>query len=153
MFRNMRRNDRQMDDQKAYQLLEKGIDGVLGTISDNGYPYTVPVNYALIDQKIYFHSALDGHKIDNILTNSKVSFTVIEKNEIIEHKFTTDYKSVIVFGTAKLITPSKEILMALIHKYSPNFIPEGKNYVAKSFETTQLVEITIDHITGKERSK
>ena len=41
--------------------------------------------------------------------------------------------------------------MELIKKYSPNFIESGTSYVNKDFSTTILVEITIEHITGKER--
>lgn len=153
MFPKMRRDKKQTSTEKAYQILENGIDGVLGTISHTGYPYTVPVNYSVVNNKIYFHSAFEGHKISNIKNNNKVSFTVITRNEIIENEFTTDFESVIVFGTAKLVEPSKELLMSLIEKYSLNFLKEGKEYVDKSYMTTQIVEITIEHITGKERKQ
>ena len=151
MFPEMRRHKKQTTEEQAYAILEKGIDGVLGTISHTGYPYTVPVNYAVVNKKIYFHSALEGHKISNIKTNNKVSFTVITRNTVLEKEFSTDFESVIVFGTAKLVEPSKELLMALIEKYSLDFLKEGQEYVNRAYKSTQLVEITIDHITGKER--
>ena len=151
MFPKMRRYKKELSKEETIQVLEKGIDGVLGTISHTGYPYTVPVNYAYFNGKIYFHSATTGHKIDNINQNEKVSFTVITKNDIIEDEFTTDFQSVIVFGKAKLIEPSQEILMELIKKYSSSFLKEGKEYVKNAYMSTQLVEISIDHITGKER--
>lgn len=151
MFPKMRRYKKELSKEETFKVLEKGIDGVLGTISHTGYPYTVPVNYAVLNGKIYFHSALTGHKIDNIKNNELVSLAVITKNEIIEEEFTTDFQSVIVFGKAKLVEPSQEILMALIKKYSSSFLKEGKEYVKKGYMSTQLVEITIDHITGKER--
>ncbi len=151
MFREMRRQKNQMKQEDAYQLLLNSKEGVLGTISSNGYPYTVVLNYVLVDNKIYFHSADEGHKIDNIKQNPRVSFTVYDNVEIIEKDFTTKYQSVTVFGTAKLIPHNKEILMKLIEKYAPRFQESGQKYVEKSYTTTQLVEIKIERMTGKER--
>lgn len=152
MFREMRRKDREISLEGTKKLLEQGIDGVLGTISEHGYPYTVPVNYVYLNEKIYFHCATTGEKLDNIKRNPKVSFTVITRNKILEEIFSTDFQSVIVFGKAQLITPSKEILMELIRKYSSAFLEKGMKYVDKAYQGTQLVEITIDHMTGKMRT-
>ncbi len=151
MFREMRRIDRRISTDETKIILIDGIDGILGTISENGYPYTVPVNYTFLNDKIYFHSALIGEKLDNISRNPKVSFTVVTKNEILQEQFSTDFKSVIVFGKAKLIEPSIEVLMELVKKYSNLFLEKGKKYVDKSYKDTQLVEITIEHMTGKMR--
>lgn len=150
MFKDMRKIKRQMTDEDSRKALLIGIDGVLGTISDNGYPYAIPVNYIFHNEKVYFHCATKGHKLDNIIRSNKVSFTVITKNDIDEKEFSTNYQSVVIFGKAKLIKPNKEILMEIIKKYS-RFITEGIDYVDKSYMGTQLVEIEIDHMTGKER--
>lgn len=151
MFREMRRTQNQMKTEDAMHLLTNAKEGVLGTISENGYPYTVVVNHVYYNNKLYFHSAKEGHKIDNITTNNKVSFTVYDNEQIIEETFTTKYQSVTLFGIAKVIPGNKEILMELIKKFSPNFIQSGKEYVHKSFDTTVLIEIDIEHLTGKER--
>ena len=151
MFREMRRIKNQMSDKSTLDLLKNTSEGVLGTISDNGYPYTVVVNYVLYQDKIYFHSAKTGHKIDNIMANSKVSFTVYGNEKVIQEEFTTKFQSVTLFGHAKIIPGNKEVLMELIKKYSPDFLETGTSYVNKQFTSTILVEVTIDHITSKER--
>ncbi|MBN2604601.1 MAG: pyridoxamine 5'-phosphate oxidase family protein [Bacilli bacterium] len=151
MFPQMRRIKNQMEQAKAVDILTNSEMGVLGTISDNGYPYTVPVNYVYINHKIYFHSAFTGHKISNIQQNNKVSFTVVSSSHIVEEEFTTKYESVIVFGRAKIIDPNQDILFALIEKYSPHFLDSGKQYVKKEFSTASIVEIEIDYMSGKER--
>ena len=140
-----------MSTESTLELLRNANEGVLGTISDNGYPYTVVVNHVLYNGKLYFHSAKTGHKIDNIIANPNVSFTVYDNEFIIEEEFTTKYQSVTLFGQAKIIPGNKEVLMELIKKYSPNFLKSGTSYVDEKFSTTILVEITIEHITGKER--
>ena len=147
----MRRLDRQMSKEDTIKALEGAVDGILGTISENGYPYAVPVNFAYVNGKIYLHNAFEGHKVKNIKNNELVSFTVVTRNEVLEDKFSTNYQSVIVFGKAKLIEPSKEILMYLIKKYSSKFMEKGQNYVNSDYMKTQLIEIEIDHMTGKER--
>jgi nitroimidazol reductase NimA-like FMN-containing flavoprotein (pyridoxamine 5'-phosphate oxidase superfamily) len=152
MFREMRRLKNQMPEKEAFDLLENCLEGTLGTISvDNGYPYTVVVNYVLYDKKIYFHSAKSGHKIDNIIQNNKVSFTVYDLVEIVEETFTTKYQSVTIFGNAKVVPSNKLILVEFIKKYSPNFIDEGKRYVDKEVDSPVLIEVEIEHITGKKR--
>ena len=151
MFREMRRIEHQMKHEDALELLKNCEHGTLGTISTNDYPYTVIVNYVYYNDKIYFHSAKEGHKIDNVFKNPKVSFTVVDNVEVVKDKFTTKYQSVTVFGRAKIIPGNKEVLMEIIKKYSQGFVPQGRAYVNKSFDSTVLVEIEIDHLTGKER--
>ena len=151
MFKEMRRLKNQMSKEETYELLKNTREGVLGTISSNGYPYTVVVNYVYYDNKIYFHSAKEGHKIENIKNNEFVSFTVFDNVEVVEKTFTTKYQSCTVFGRAKVLPGNKEILLELIKKYSPNFQSSGKDYVSKGFDSTIIVEIEIDHMTGKER--
>mgnify|MGYP002640828259 CR=1 FL=1 len=151
MFREMRRMKNSMSETDTLNLLKRGQEGILGTIGENNYPYTVVLNYVFMDDKIYFHSAKTGHKLDNILYNKNVSFTVYDSVKIVEEEFTTKYKSVTLFGHAKVVESNKEILMKLIEKYSPNFYKEGVTYVGKDFTTTVLIEVEIKHITGKER--
>lgn len=153
MFREMRRSKNLMNTEESLEILKNGIDGVLGTISENGYPLTTPVNYIYFNDKIYFHSALTGHKIDNILKNEKVSFTVISKNDIIEEEFSADYQSIILFGKAKLVEPNKNLLLELIRKYSSDYMFKADKYIEQHQKATQLVEIIIEHITGKQRVK
>jgi len=151
MFKEMRRIKNKMSDADALQLLVDGEHGTLGTISANGFPYTVIVNYVVYNDKIYFHSAKDGHKIDNINSNTKVSFSVVGEFEVIKSTFTTKYRSVTLFGNAKVISNNKTILYEFIKKYSDGFLSEGEKYIEESSDIPVLVEIEILHITGKER--
>lgn len=150
MFREMTKRKNQMSDQDAINIIINGRYGVLGTISDNGYPYTTPLNYVYLDNKIYFHSAKIGHKIDNINNNEKVSFTVVGEESIIEEELTSQFKSVTLFGKARVLPSSKEILFALVKKYAIKMLIESKESIDRDYLSTALIEITIEHITGKE---
>ena len=152
MFPKMRRIRQQMTDQAAISVLENAKTGVLAVIGENGYPYPVPMNFAYLDGKIYLHSANTGHKIDAIRKNDKVSFLVIDKDDVIEDKLTTAYRSVVVFGRARLVSDDKEKL-ALIRrfalKYSKN-MPAIQADIDENFSSLSLIEIIPEHITGKE---
>jgi len=149
MFKKMRRSDKEMSHEKTLELLTRGEDGILGTISDNGYPYTVVVNYVYLNNKIYFHCAKEGHKLDNIKRNEKVSFTVYDNVEVVGEKLTTLYESLVIFGRAKVIDANREILLALVNKYSNLDQDKILKMIDNEIDITSLVEIEIDHLTGK----
>ncbi len=152
MFPKMRRIRQQMTDQAAVSVLENAKTGVFAVNGENGYPYPVPMNFAYLDGKIYLHSANTGHKISTIEKNDKVSFLVIDKDDVIPDKLTTAYRSVVVFGRARLISDNEEKL-ALVRrfalKYSSN-MPAIQADIDENFSSLALIEITPEHITGKE---
>lgn len=152
MFREMRRQRQMLPPEKSVAILEKMTSGVLALHGDDGYPYAVPVSYVYAKGRIYFHSATQGHKIDAIARDRKVSFCVVERDEIVPPKFTTYFRSVIVFGKARLLTDEKEkraALLLLAAKYSPGE-PGLQAEIDKGFNRLDMVEIAVEHITGKE---
>lgn len=153
MFRKMRRQDREITNAESITILENCSYGILSTINKNGYPYGVPVNYVYINQAIYFHSALEGSKLDNIRENSKVAFCVVGETCVLPEKFSTEYESVILFGTAIEVFDEEKnaALLAFVNKYSANYIEEGKAYIKNASEKTKVVKIHIEHISAKAR--
>lgn len=57
MFRKMRRHKQQLSQEETAEILKTGRTAVLGILGDDGYPYTVPINYVYADGKVYFHGA------------------------------------------------------------------------------------------------
>lgn len=153
MFKEMRRSDREIVKEEIDEILNNGEYGFLSTISDSGYPYIVPLSFVFDDNFIYFHCAVEGQKLDNIENNDKVSFCVVTDTEVLSEKFSTKYKSVVVFGVAsEVIGDLKEaILFKLINKYSQQFLVEGKKYIENAKDKTRVIKINIQHVTGKAR--
>jgi uncharacterized protein len=152
MFREMRRKKQLLSKEETIKILKSCTSGVLGVIGDDDYPYTVPVSYTLKDDKIFIHCGKEGHKIDSIKRNDKVSFCVIEKDEVIQNTFTTHFRSVSIFGRARIITEDSEkryALESLVEKYSPDYIKEGQQKIESGLDWVCLVEIKIEHMTGK----
>ncbi|WP_426350553.1 pyridoxamine 5'-phosphate oxidase family protein [Alloiococcus sp. CFN-8] len=153
MFKEMRRKDRKLEPSAAEEILQKGEYGILSTIGENGYPYGVPVNYAYFNNTIAFHCAPEGHKLENLEHESKVSFTVVGNTCPLPEKFSTNYESVIVFGRVQEASEDEKenILLEIIKKYSPDFVDSGKDYISKSSKHSKVFKINIEHISGKGR--
>ena len=150
-MKQLRRKDRAIPQEEAIAILNKAEYGVLSTISENGEPYGVPLNFCIIDRCIYFHCAVEGQKIDNIKQNSSVSFCAVGNTKILPDKFTTKYESVIVSGEVEEVLDSnKQIaLEGLLNKYSPEFFDNGIEYIESLREKTRVFKISINTLTGK----
>lgn len=149
----MRRIKQQLTQEECEKILERGRTGVLAVLGDDGYPYTVPINYYYTDGKIYLHCAKSGHKLDAIRSNPKVSFCVVERDDILQEKFTTLFKSAVAFGKAEILTDKEEMrssVTALAEKYCPDFLDEVPAEVERGFDMLCMIKINIEHLTGKQ---
>ncbi|HIZ39404.1 MAG TPA: pyridoxamine 5'-phosphate oxidase family protein [Candidatus Anaerobutyricum stercoris] len=154
MFREMRRKKQQLTQEETMVILREGTSGVLSLTGDEGYPYGVPLSYVYDGDKLYFHCAKEGHKIDAIRKNPKASFCVIAQDEIVPEKYTTCYRSVIAFGSVRILENEGEKRRAieeLALKYAPEDSEENRqNYIEKDWEPLCMLEMTVEHLSGKE---
>jgi nitroimidazol reductase NimA-like FMN-containing flavoprotein (pyridoxamine 5'-phosphate oxidase superfamily) len=153
MHHELRRKDRGITESEARELLERGEYGILSTCDPDGQPYGIPLSYCVIDNAIYFHCALEGHKLEDLAANGRVSFCVVGRTEVLPDQFATRYESVVVSGTAtEVFAEEKQLgLEGLLPKYSAGFIAEGLNYIKAKGERTRVFRIGIDAISGKAR--
>ena len=154
VFREMRRKKQALSQQEVEDILHRGTSGVLALLGDNDYPYAVPISYVYDSGKIYFHSAKSGHKIDAIQSTAKASFCVINKDLVVPEEYTTYFRSVIAFGQIRVIEDDNEKRTAiekLVIKYAPEDTAVNRdNAIRREWKPLCLLEMTIDHITGKE---
>ena len=153
MFREMRRIHQQMPDEDAKKILKNADYGTLAVIGDGGDPYAVPLNYVYYNGKIYVHCAKKGHKVDAVNNCAKASFTVVGEEKVLKEKYTSYYKSVIAFGTAKTVEDEnlkREAVMALSKKYVTFSDEEIMKEVNSFASALCVIELTIEHLTGKE---
>lgn len=153
MFRELRRKKQLLSEQETLRVLEEGKTGIVGVLGDDGYPYTVPINYVSLEDKIYFHSAKKGHKIDAIAKEPKVSMTVVEKDDVVSREFTTYFRSIQLFGKAYFVEDEAErnvAFRALCEKFSGADMDRYDEIMSKEADAAAIVRIDIEHITGKE---
>jgi nitroimidazol reductase NimA-like FMN-containing flavoprotein (pyridoxamine 5'-phosphate oxidase superfamily) len=153
MFRKMRLEENMTSNEEAVEMLQKAANGVLAVLGDEDYPYAVPLSFAYADGKIYFHgTSAVSHKIEAIRKHPKVSFCVITQDNILPEKFNTLYKSVIAFGKARVLTDPKEIeqgILTIVKKYAGGYMESGRKYMNAEAGNFCVVEIDIEHMTGK----
>lgn len=154
MFREIRKQKNQIDIAMAEDLLEQSRRGILAVNGDDGYPYAIPVNYYYDreNQKIYFHGARAGHKVDALKACDKVCFTVYGNETIREDAWAPFVQSTVVFGRCHLIEAGDyaiTLLKRFAMKYYPNELLVDEE-IARAGKNTQIFEIEIEHIRGKE---
>lgn len=73
----MRRKQCEITDSKEIErILGATTIGRIATDGADGYPYITPVNFVYHKGNIYFDSAPEGEKLDNLSRNPNVCFEV-----------------------------------------------------------------------------
>ena len=152
-FRAMRRKRQQLSEEESVAILKKATAGTLALLGDNDYPYAVPLSYVYQEGRVYFHSALAGHKVDAIRKCDKASFCVIEQDDVQPEKYTTFFRSVIAFGSIHIIEDEHEKLETarmLGNRYNPNHDEALQKEIEGGLSRMLMIRFDIEHLTGKE---
>jgi nitroimidazol reductase NimA-like FMN-containing flavoprotein (pyridoxamine 5'-phosphate oxidase superfamily) len=154
----MRQQKKEIKDKNIIQdLLARAAVGRLGTNGADGYPRVKPLNFVYAGSAIYFHSAKEGEKIDDIRRDNRVCFEadlpIAFVNGLPENPCKAEYlyRSVIVYGRAVPVHDEMErrkALSELMRKYQP----EGGygDFLEAKLAITAVIRIDIETMTGKE---
>ena len=152
-FRQMRRKRQQLAEEESIAILQKATAGTLALLGDDDYPYAVPISYVYHEGRLYFHSALEGHKVDAIRKCDKASFCVIEQDDVQPEKYTTFFRSVIAFGRIHIIEDGVEKLETarlLGNRYNPHQDEALQKEIENGLSRMLAIRFDIEHLTGKE---
>jgi hypothetical protein len=115
--------------------------------------------YDEAEHQIVFHSNIAGRIRSNIEYNPKVTLEADELGKMLPSnvalEFSLQYRSVLVFGTARVVTDpdeAKRLLHGLISKYFPE-LRAGEEYrevTDKELRATSVYAIQIEEWSGKE---
>ena len=151
-FRDIRRTDRALTEEQAREILTRAEHGVLATVGAEGWPYAVPVNHVLAGDVLYIHCAQEGHKLENIAHEERVSFCAVADARVLPASLSTLYESTIVFGRAALVTDpveKRQGLELLAIRFCGALTPEAEKTIATSASRAAVVRIRIERIAGK----
>ncbi len=152
MFRDIRRTDRQVSEQEARVILARAEHGVLATAGPDGWPYAVPVNHVFSGDRLYVHGAPEGHKLDNIACEERVSYCAVASAKVAPEHLSTLYESAVAFGRAHVVNDpaeKREALEMLVRRFCGGITPEAENALREWFPRATVVRIDIERITGK----
>ena len=150
----MRRAKRTISDEDAGSLLAKGRRATLAVNGDDGYPFAFPIDYRFDADanKIYFHGAKAGQKVDALRRSDKVCLTVMGNERLEDGEWAPYVQSVVVFGRCRLVDDAAKTeaeVRRLALKYYPS-AEEVERELEKYLSAVQLYEIEIEHLTGKQ---
>lgn len=152
MIRDMIRKKQLLDDAACEAVLKRNTNGIMAVMGDEDYPYGVPLSFVWHDGKIYFHTGNHGYKLECIRKNPKVSFTVVDKDEIVEEEYTSYFRSVIILGRARETEGAEKLaaFKAMADKYSPSMAEDARMKEVSECREALIIAIDVDHMTGKE---
>jgi uncharacterized protein len=153
----------QRDDEWIRTFLREAKVGHIASARD-GQPFLNPSTFWFDEahHQIIFHSNVAGRVRSNIESNSRVCFEASEVEKMLPAnvalEFSLQFRSVIVFGTTRLITDAEEarrVMYGLIHKYFPAMTAgkEFREITDKELKRTSIYAIQIEEWSGKENWK
>jgi len=155
-----RRQHLTRDDDWIRAFLKEVKIGHIATSSD-GQSFINPTTfwYDEANHRIVFHSNVAGRVRSNVESNPKVSLEASELGKLLPSnvalEFSLQFRSVVVFGSARLVTDPAEarhLLYGLIGKYFPG-MSAGKEFreiTEKELRATSIYVIQIESWSGKE---
>lgn len=152
MEHKMHKASRQLSDAETMEILKKGDHGTLSVQGDDGYPYATPINYIVVDGKVYLHSAPYGYKIECLQRSPKCCFSAIISAQIIPSKITAAFESVVLTGTAVFVTDQAEkrtVLENFVTQKHPGYEELGFRMIEKQLDKTAVIRIDPISMTGK----
>ena len=154
MIRELRRKRQALSREDCIAILERATSGVLALRDEGPWPYAVPLSFVHHEDRLYFHSALSGHKIDAIRENPGASFCVIAEDRPMPGELTTYFRSVIAFGSVRRVEDAAEKRQAmrlLARKYAPEVGAEQvEAEIGREWKRLCVLAFFIERITGKQ---
>lgn len=150
-FRPLRRFRQQLPQGECIGILQTAYRGSLSLIGDGGYPYTIPVNFLYKDGKLYFHSAMEGHKLDAIRACDKACFTVIDAPQKEPDQWWYNVRSVICFGRIHIVEDESQ-KDAFLRQIGAKYFPSGYDIetdMQRNAPRALVLEFDVEHISGK----
>ena len=147
---------------EAAEILRNGLVAHVGFIED-GLPYVIPLSYHYDDQnpeRIYLHGSIRSRVMELLATGSPVCVTVTLTDGLVYSRkamnHSMNYRSVVLFGTARELTDHDEkfaLFDQMVQRYFPDRILE-RDYnppPAADLGVTSLVEVQIEEWNAKAR--
>lgn len=146
----MRREDHRMPDDECDALLRRAEVMRLGLVDGDG-PYVVPVNFGYDGRRVYVHGPREGRRVAAVDGGARVCFEV-DEGEIVPADrpcgYTSRFRSVIGYGTARLLVTEDEKLHGL-DVIMRHYGSSGEGIPPVKCAITSVLEIEIESVDGK----
>lgn len=172
----MRRKDREMDPDFAREVIDRSQFGVLACVTPAGKPYAIPLSIARDGDRLFFHSATAGSKVEYLPDGQEVALTFVSHVQVPElfsteelakianepgaasqlgsKVFTTEFESACVQGKVYELTDATGKLSGLrciCEKFTPDKLAFFELAANSALKITKVYEIRIESLTGKRK--
>ena len=145
------------DRETIYQILDEALICHVGFVEDD-QPYVIPINFARVGDAIVLHGAKASRLLKHIEAGHPicVEATIVDGLVLARSVFhhSVNYRSVVLFGTGRLVVDEQEKLAAL-EAVTEHLIPgrwkEARLPNPKELNATSVVSIRIDEASAKVR--
>ncbi|MDR0320365.1 MAG: pyridoxamine 5'-phosphate oxidase family protein [Treponema sp.] len=157
----MRRKDREITDiNDKIAIIEKCKFCRIG-LCENNFPYIVPLNYGYNYENdkltLFFHSALEGKKIDIIKSNNNACFEIDCDTKLIEGEkpcnYSYEFSSITGFGKIIFLETNDEKsdgLKYLMRHQTGREIPHV--FSSDELKNVCVFKMVVEEFTGKRKS-
>ena len=148
--------------EEAAEILSNGLVAHVGFIED-GLPYVIPLSYHYDGQnpdRIYLHGSVRSRALELLANGARVCVTVTLTDGLVYSRkamnHSMNYRSVVLFGTAREVTDHDEkyaLFDQMVQRYFPDRLLE-RDYnppPASDLGVTALVEVQIEEWNAKAR--
>jgi nitroimidazol reductase NimA-like FMN-containing flavoprotein (pyridoxamine 5'-phosphate oxidase superfamily) len=109
----------------VYQILDEGLVCHVGFVVDN-QPYVIPTAYGRVEDKLYIHGSPASRMLRTLQAGIQVCVTVTLLDGLVLARsafhHSMNYRSVVVFGTASVVSDPEDKLKAL-HAFTEHIVP------------------------------
>ncbi len=150
----MRRKDREMDQEFAYYVVDKAPFATISMVRTDGTAYGIPISIVREENHFYFHSAMEGEKIESILHQNEICISAVSRCKPVPDRFTLEYESAVFFGKAVMVKAKEEKihgLSLLCQRFAKQNMNNFQEAVERSLDRTEVIRIDITQTTGKRK--
>jgi nitroimidazol reductase NimA-like FMN-containing flavoprotein (pyridoxamine 5'-phosphate oxidase superfamily) len=156
----IRRADRMMSDERVLLTLARGYSGRLATVSEDGFPYCIPLLYLWMNGEVYWRTtSAGGYLRANIDRERRVCFQIDEEQGVFDYgRFECDsgraYRSVCLFGRIRIVEDrdvKQRFCEASMAKYGKPETQRAKGLFPR-IDIITVYAVAIERMTGKEQA-
>lgn len=127
---------------------------VLAVNDGEGLPYCMPLNGVRVGEAVYFHSRLQGEKLDCLKLHPQVCLTAVGHQRVVQEAYETEFTSAVARGTAHEVTDpeeQREALRAICQKYAPDCPERVEEVIEQHLPRTAVWRIDLEQVSGRKR--
>ncbi len=146
------------DREAVYRILDEGLVCHVGFVQD-GQPVVIPTGYGRDGDTLFIHGSVASRMLRHLAQGVEVCVTVtlldglVLARSVFHHSM--NYRSVVIFGTAKLVedeVTKREALRAITEHIAPGRWPEVRPPSESELKATWVLALPLEEVSAKVRT-